>query len=167
MTAEQADMTAAPQPMRNRSHPRVPFVVPFVNPIVRALMRLGVPFGPNALLTVRGRKSGTPRTTPVAMVEIGGRNWVIGTFGQVNWVRNLRAAGEGVVGVGRHRERMLTTELSREETERFFADVLGPYVRRLRLGPWLLGSVLRAGIILDDPHAAAQQISVFELRKPA
>ena len=39
----------------------------------------------------------TVRTTPVALVEIGDRRWVVGTFGEVNWVRNLRAAGEAAL----------------------------------------------------------------------
>ena len=73
---------------------RVPFFVPLFNPIARRLLRVGLPLGPNALLTVTGRKTGQPRSTPVAVVDLGGRRWVIGTFGEVNWVRNLRAAGQ-------------------------------------------------------------------------
>src|SRR5437660_557036 len=44
---------------------RVPFFVPIFNPIARRLLGAGVPLGPNALLTVRGRRTGAPRTTPV------------------------------------------------------------------------------------------------------
>jgi deazaflavin-dependent oxidoreductase (nitroreductase family) len=137
--------------------------VPLFNPIVGRLMRLGVPLGPNALLSVRGRKTGQLRTTPVAMIRVDGRTWVTGTFGEVNWVRNLRAAGEGTLTVGRRSQPMRAIELSRAETEAFFADVLAPYVQRLPLGRWLLGSVLRARDILDDPHGAAEGTPVFEL----
>src|SRR2546428_5520078 len=52
---------------------RAPFIVPLLNPIVRRLMGVGVPLGPNALLSVRGRKTGQLRTTPIAVVDIGGR----------------------------------------------------------------------------------------------
>ena len=52
---------------------RVPFFVPIFNPIARRLLGAGVPLGPNALLTVRGRRTGAPRTTPVALVELKGR----------------------------------------------------------------------------------------------
>ena len=83
-----------------RRRPRIPRIVPIFNPIARRLLGLGLPLGPNALLTVRGRKTGQPRTTPVALVEIGGRRWVVGTFGEVNWVRNLRVAREAGLAVG-------------------------------------------------------------------
>lgn len=61
------------------------------NPLMRRLLGAGVPSGPNVLLTVRGRKSGLPRTFPIAMLESGGRCFVQASFGEVNWVQNLRA----------------------------------------------------------------------------
>jgi deazaflavin-dependent oxidoreductase (nitroreductase family) len=154
---------STPNPAPTPGKPRVPSFVQLFNPIALRLMRLGVPMGPNALLSVRGRKSGLLRTTPVAKVEVGGRRWIVGTFGDVQWVRNLRASGEGILTVGRRKESMRAVELSREEAELFFAEVLGPYVRRLRLGRWLLGSVLHAAEILEDPHGAAERRPVFEL----
>src|SRR5438067_10737343 len=90
---------------------RVPALVGFFNPVARRILRVGALLGPNALITVRGRKSGLERTTPVALVEIGGKRWVIGTFGEVNWVRNLRSAGRASLSVGRRREEVLATEL--------------------------------------------------------
>ncbi|MDQ6772063.1 MAG: nitroreductase family deazaflavin-dependent oxidoreductase [Candidatus Dormibacteraeota bacterium] len=142
---------------------RVPNFVPLFNPVALRLMRLGVPLGPNALLSVRGRKSGVVRTTPVALVAVGDRRWVVGTFGDVNWVRNLRAAGEGVIGVGRRHEPVKAVELTGDQVAAFFADVMAPYIRRLPLGRWLLGSVLGAPDILDDPVAAAAGRPAFEL----
>lgn len=142
---------------------RIPFLVPLLNPIALRLLRLGVPMGPNALLAVRGRKSGLMRTTPVALVEVRGRRWVIAPFGEVNWVRNLRAAGEGVLTVGRRQEPVRAVELTRSEAAAFFTEILGPYVRRLPLGRWLLGSVLHARDIMDDPDRAAGRHPAFEL----
>ncbi len=142
---------------------RAPSFVRFLNPVAQRVLRLGPLMGPNALLTVRGRKSGVPRTTPVALVDIGGRRWVIGTFGEVNWVRNLRAAGEATVTVGRKTQEMQARELGLEERIAFFRDVVGPYVRRLRIGGLLL-SILGARDILANPAAAAEHRPVFELR---
>jgi deazaflavin-dependent oxidoreductase (nitroreductase family) len=164
MSTQQLDATAVTQAAPDHRKTRVPSFVPVFNPIALRLMRLGVPLGPNALLSVRGRKSGVLRTTPVAMIRAGGRTWIVGTFGEVNWVRNLRAAGEGVLAVGRRRRSMQAIELSRGEAETFFAEVLGPSVRRLPLGRWLLGTVLHARDILEDPHGAAERCPVFELR---
>jgi deazaflavin-dependent oxidoreductase (nitroreductase family) len=145
---------------------RLPGVVTAFDPIARRLLGRGVPLGPNALLTVRGRKSGLPRTTPLAVVEIGGRRWVIGTFGETDWTRNLRAAGEGTVTQGRRRSRVTAVELGPEEATRFFVEVLQPFVRRipLGLGRLLLGRVLGAAEMLDDPELAARNHPVFELR---
>ena len=78
-----------------------------------------------ALLTVRGRKSGEPRTTPVALVERdNGQYWLMAPYGSVNWVRNLRAAGEGVITRGRHSERVLAEELSTQEAAPILKETL-------------------------------------------
>ena len=82
------------------SKTRVPSFVAFFNPVARRLLGVGIPMGPNALITVRGRKSGLDRTTPVALVELEGRRWIQSPFGEVNWVRNLRATGEATIAIG-------------------------------------------------------------------
>lgn len=152
-----------------RSHgtTRIPFFVPLFNPIARRLLRGGVPLGPNALLTVRGRTSGVDRTTPVAVVAIAGRRWVIATFGEVNWARNLRAAGVATLTVNRRPEAVTARELPQAEAAAFFRDTLTPYVRRVPLGRWILGSMLGAREIFDDPDRAAPRHPVFELRRRA
>ena len=142
---------------------RAPAFVRLFNPIARRILQVGPLMGPNALITIRGRKSGLPRTTPVALVEIDGRRWVIAPFGDVNWVRNLRAAGRATLSVGDRRDEVTATEVTGEAAAAFFRDVLGPYVRRLRVGPALL-AVLGARDILKDPAAAAAKRPVFELR---
>src|SRR4051812_11686067 len=85
---------------------RVPVFVPWANVFTTALLRAGLKlkgFGvPMYLLTVRGRKSGQPRTTPVSVAELDGQRYVFAPYGEVNWVRNLRAAGEASVTRGRH-----------------------------------------------------------------
>jgi deazaflavin-dependent oxidoreductase (nitroreductase family) len=152
--------------VETKSEARVPSLVGFFNPIAQRLLGVGVPMGPNALITVRGRKSGEPRTTPVAVVEIDGRRWVIGTFGQTNWVRNLRAAGEATLTIGKRQESVTASELSAPEAAAFLSEVLAPFIRRipLGLGSWMIGSVLGARDILDDPVEAAPRHPVFELR---
>jgi deazaflavin-dependent oxidoreductase (nitroreductase family) len=145
---------------------RVPFYVPFFNPVARRLLRVGLPMGPNAILTVRGRTTGQPRSTPVAVVAIDGRRWIIGTFGEVNWVRNLRAAGQATITSNRRSLPVTSVELSPDEAVAFYRDILGPYVRRipLGLGRFLLGTLLGAGELLSDPEDAAPRHPVFELK---
>lgn len=162
-------MARPAQPTRNRqdgadSIPRAPFFVRVFNPIAHRLLGAGIPLGPNALLTVSGRKSGQPRTTGVALVEVEGRRWVVGTFGDVNWTRNLRAAGHATLTANRRSEQVRAVELSPAEGAAFFKEVIVPYVSRLPLGRWLIGSLLGARDILSDPEGAAQNHPVFELR---
>src|ERR1700737_3943850 len=157
-----------PPPRDQKSPARPPFFVGVFNPLARRLLRGGIPMGPNALLTVRGRTSGVDRSTPVALVSIGGPRWVIATFGDTNWARNLRAAGKATVTVNRRAEPVAARELSTTEAAAFYGDLLAPFVNRipLGLGRFLLGSVLGASEMLTDPKAAAVRYPVFELRPP-
>ena len=83
---------------------RIPRRVRFFSPILKFLLVAGMPMGFNRLVTIRGRKSGLPRTTPLAIIEVGGRRWVWAPWGEVQWVRNLRAAGRATITVrGRNR----------------------------------------------------------------
>ncbi len=144
-------------------HPRkVPGLVTFTNGIVTRLGRLGLPLGPNTLITVRGRKSGAPRTTPVAIVRVGGRRWVQSPFGEVQWTRNLRAAGEATLSAGRRTERVAATPLSREEAAAFYGDILRPYLDRSFLTR-VVGRRLGLTVLVADPEAAAATHAVFEL----
>src|SRR5215467_8400058 len=92
-----------------RSH--LPSWVPLFNRIARPLLAAGVPMGPDVLITVRGRKSGVARTTPVTICENMGRRGIISPFGEVNWVRNLRAAGRATITIRRRREEVAAVEL--------------------------------------------------------
>lgn len=141
---------------------QVPSFVPIFNPVLRRLLKMGVPMGPNGLLTVRGRRSGVLRTTPVAVVQRDGRRWVVGTFGDVNWVRNLREAKQAVVAVGRKRTAVTARELSQAEAGDFFKRVLRPYVGDSAIKRLVLGA-LGASDIIADPESAASRRPVFEL----
>lgn len=109
---------------------RVTFGVRLSNAIVTALLRAGMQlrppgrFGEMTLLTVRGRTSGVPRTIPVVMGEQGGQRWLVSPFGDVNWVRNLRAAGEGIVTRRRRSETISVVELSASEAAPILKQLL-------------------------------------------
>ena len=140
---------------------RIPWFVPFVNPIARRLLAAGIPMGPNVLVTVRGRKSGVPRTTPLTIVELSGRRWLMSPYGEVNWVRNLRVAGRATISMGRRTEEVTAVELGPTEAMEFYRDILGPRVQRTRVGVWIVRHLDKVDV--DHPVEAADGRPVFEL----
>jgi len=66
------------------------------------------------LLTVPGRKTGLPRTKPVALVEEGGQKWLVAPYGVVNWVLNARVAGKVTIARGGYAEEFSIKELQVE-----------------------------------------------------
>ena len=130
---------------------RVPLRVRVVSPLVRALLRLGMPMGPTILLTVRGRTSGRTRSTPVGLFERSGRRWLFAQFGDVNWVRNLRAAGEGTLANGRRREAIIALELAPEAAAQILKDVVAPWLQ----GPMgAMATFMSGGSIFRVPFDA-------------
>jgi deazaflavin-dependent oxidoreductase (nitroreductase family) len=152
-----------PQTARSGAAPaaRVPRQVRLFSPILKALLVAGVPLGYNRLITIRGRKSGLPRTTPLAVISIEGRRWVWAPWGDVNWVRNLRAAGRATITVRRRKEEVSATELDPAQRVEFFRNVLGPLARSFPGGVWFIRIV--DGVNLNHPVEAAEGRRVFEL----
>lgn len=140
---------------------RAPWRVRFFGRLLGSLLEVGVPLGPNRLVTIPGRKSGLPRTTPLAVIDVGGRRWVWAPWGEVNWVKNLRAAGRATLTNGEKREEVTATELNRAEREDFFRNVLGPKARSIPLGDLFIR--IADGVDVNRPAEAADARRVFEL----
>lgn len=134
--------------------------------ILKGLLRLGIPMGPMILLTVRGRKSGKLRTTPVDLFERGKRSFLVSTHRQEssNWVRNLRAAGGGTLTRGWSRRTIKVRELAPEAAGQVLKEVLGP-----RLASPVSGIVLRRTFSvppdapLEEFISTARSHPVFEI----
>jgi deazaflavin-dependent oxidoreductase (nitroreductase family) len=135
--------------------------LPFFNAIAKFLLKAGVPMGFNGLITVRGRKSGLSRTTPVAIIESSGRLWIWAPWGEVQWVRNLRAAGRATITVRRRTEEVTATELDPAQRIGYFRDVLGPLARSIPFGVQFIR--IADGVDLNHPVEAAEGRPVFEL----
>lgn len=93
----------------------LPALVRRTNRIVRPLLRLGVPIGSMYLLTVNGRRSGLPRTTPVATFEYEGGRYLLQAIPRADWVANVRAAGWAFLGRGPRRPRVSLVEVPLEQ----------------------------------------------------
>ena len=83
-----------------------------LNALVRPLARLGLTGPRTHLLTVPGRRTGKPWSTPVSIVEDDGERWLVAPYGDRNWVKNARSAGWVELRRGRRRERLAVEELS-------------------------------------------------------
>src|SRR6267143_112554 len=76
------------------------------------LVGLGLGFSYNYLLQVRGRKSGKIYSTPIDLLEFGGKRFLVAPRGQTQWVRNAEAAGEVILKKGTRRQRLRLRALS-------------------------------------------------------
>jgi deazaflavin-dependent oxidoreductase (nitroreductase family) len=96
------------------------------NKLIAPLARLGLAGRRTHVLTVPGRKSGIPRSTPVQLLFLDGQRWLVAPYGEGDWVRNARAAGTVELTRARKTERLAVEEVGPEEA----APVLREYLRR-------------------------------------
>ena len=78
------------------------------------------------LLTVHGRKSGQPYTTPVSIIEQGGQRCLVSPYGEVSWVKNARSNGDVILTRAGRSVIHRITEVTPEEA----GPVLKAYVQR-------------------------------------
>jgi deazaflavin-dependent oxidoreductase (nitroreductase family) len=120
------------------------------NRVVQALTRAGISVAGSRVLRVRGRKSGEWRENPVNLLTFGGDRYLIAPRGTTQWVRNLRASGDGELRVGRRTEAFSATELP--------DDVKLPLLREyLRKWGWEVGQFFE-GI---DKNSTDEQVEAI------
>jgi deazaflavin-dependent oxidoreductase (nitroreductase family) len=100
-----------------------------VNAVVTPLVRFGLAGRNTYLLTVEGRRSGRPYSTPVTLVADGERRWLVAPYGERSWVKNARAAGWVELSRAGTTERFDVTEVHADEA----GPVLRRYLRRNRV----------------------------------
>lgn len=101
-----------PAPPATHVYRRPPFFVAKVmNRLVSAAAKWGVSLRGAQVLAVRGRRSGAWHETPVNPLRLGGERYLVAPRGETHWARNLRAAGEGHLRLGRRTEAFRAVEL--------------------------------------------------------
>lgn len=129
-----------------------------VNWIVRALLSIGLGPVRTYLLVVPGRKTGRLYKTPVTLVEESGNRWLVALYGEVGWVRNVRAARRVTLRRGLHSENLRVVELD----ARAAAPVLRNYIRDIAITRPFFD--VKPHSTLDEFAAEAPRHPVFHLR---
>jgi deazaflavin-dependent oxidoreductase (nitroreductase family) len=142
---------------------RPPWWLKPLNKVFMAMLKVGLPIsgkeGP-VVLTVPGRTSGRPRSTPITPMTVDGTRYVVGGFPKADWVRNVRAAGEATLTHGRSDEQVRVVEIS--------ADEARPLLRQFPvLVPSGVSFMKRSGLVTDGApeefEALAGRCAVFRL----
>jgi deazaflavin-dependent oxidoreductase (nitroreductase family) len=81
------------------------------NGTVQGLTRLGLSVAGSRELRVRGRKSGEWRSTPVNLLTIDGRRYLVAPRGTTQWVRNIRVNPDAELRHGRRTTAFRAAEL--------------------------------------------------------
>jgi deazaflavin-dependent oxidoreductase (nitroreductase family) len=116
-------------------------------PAVAGLTRLGLSVWGSRVLEVRGRKTGEPRRVPINLLSYDDATYLVAPRGETQWVRNLRAAGNGVLILGRSRQPFTAVELN--DTEK-------PLVLRAYLKRWKA----EVGVFFDGVGATSPDSEV-------
>jgi deazaflavin-dependent oxidoreductase (nitroreductase family) len=129
-----------------------------MNKVMIAAQKLGIHTGPAMVLTVPGRKSGRPRSTPMTPFTVDGDMYTVAGYPGSDWARNARAAGVGTLSHGRKSHRVKIVELSPENAR----PVLREFPAQVPVG---VGFAKRSGLVRqgtpDEFAALAGQLVVF------
>lgn len=117
------------------------------------------------LLTVKGRNTGKTRRNPVGLFDYIGHRYLFSTFGDVNWVRNLRADRRASIKKGLRTREVAPIELSLSDAAEVLKGAIAPAF--LGLGGKIFGShfPLKPDAPISDFVEEAKRHPVFELRE--
>jgi deazaflavin-dependent oxidoreductase (nitroreductase family) len=117
-----------------------------------AVLRPGLGLGSQHLLTAPGRRTGAPRSTPVSIVTVAGRRYIVAAFADAAWVANVRAAGSATRRRGGETEAITLVELPVAER----GPVLRAFLEQVRGGVRFFGRQTP-----DEIVAGADRYPVF------
>jgi deazaflavin-dependent oxidoreductase (nitroreductase family) len=100
----------------------------FVNRAFGLLVKIGLGLAHNYLLEVRGRKSGRIYSTPVNLLERGGKQYLVAPRGYTQWVRNVAANNEAVLVRGSKRRQVSLSPIKDDAK----AGILKEYLERYK-----------------------------------
>lgn len=87
-----------------------------LNKVLMAVQRTGLGMKELPVLTVPGRRSGKPRSTPLSVLEHEGQRFLLEGFPGADWARNVRSAdGRATLTTGKRHEQVRLVELDAQE----------------------------------------------------
>ena len=102
------------------------------NSVFGFLVGHGLGFSYNYLLKVRGRKSGKIYSTPIDLLELNGKRFLVAPRGRTQWVRNAEASGEVTLKKGRVEQRFRLRPLEGEEQLQIIKAYLDSFQREVQ-----------------------------------
>jgi deazaflavin-dependent oxidoreductase (nitroreductase family) len=129
------------------------------NAVVALCTRCGITVWGSRQLYVRGRTSGELRQTPVNLLTFQGNRYLVAPRGITQWVRNLRAAGEGELRLGRRAELFTPQELTDAEKP----AVLRAYLQRWKFEIGMFFDGIGPDATDDELLAVAAGYPVFRV----
>ena len=130
-----------------------------INKAIGLLARLGVGPAYMHLLEVRGRRSGKTYTTPVNLIDLNGRRYLVGARGHTAWSKNAAVAGVVTLRRGFQSQQYRVVPVSDE----LKPEILKAYLDRYRRDVQRFFAV-SAGSPVGAFAAIANMHPVFELR---
>src|SRR4051795_10526578 len=127
------------------------------NGLVAAATRAGLSVWGSRVLEVRGRTSGEWRSTPVNLLTLADRRYLVAPRGVTQWVRNLRVAGEGRLRLGRRTEEFRATEVGDDDK----VEILRAYLRRWKAEVGVFFGGVGAGSTDEEIRRIAPDHPVF------
>jgi deazaflavin-dependent oxidoreductase (nitroreductase family) len=128
------------------------------NRVFGFLVGIGLPFPNKYLLLVRGRKSGKLYSTPVNLLEMKGKRFLVAPRGRTQWVRNAEAAGEVTLKKGSAQLKFRLRQVAETEKPEVLKAYLDSFKSEVqRYFPVAAGSPAEAFVVL------AASYPVFEL----
>jgi deazaflavin-dependent oxidoreductase (nitroreductase family) len=125
------------------------------NRVYGFLVGLGLGLSHSYLLQVRGRRSGRTYSTPVDLLELDGKRFLVAPRGRTQWVRNAEAAGEVILKRGRTRQSFRLRPLSDAEKPGILKAYLDAFKREVqRYFPVAAGSPPQAFAALVQSYPA-------------
>jgi deazaflavin-dependent oxidoreductase (nitroreductase family) len=139
-----------------------------INKVITGLQRVGISFGSIHLLTVTGRRSGQPRTFPIAVLPLAGGRYIVQAFPKAAWVANARAAAQAADVVtltrGRRSSAVRLVEVPIQQRGALLREVVR--TQPASAAQRYVTNGLASAPTADAVAAAADRIAVFRIGQP-